>query len=234
MLLTRKIIKHSGFFTLIALAFGLGAAEADSSHLPVAPSWADAQQHMSYDEFMKAAKESFPYATPEEFKLRVENDFTLKTCNATLDQPNAQQTEAIMKFEKARIKYPADGKLLGDWHRGEEWAKGTTGGRIGFADADPTNKPNGSNCFACHVMIPGFPGGNMGPSLIGYGKRGQSPAMVKFTYDHVYDSKSIVPCTIMPRYGGEGHLLTPEQVADIVALLTDPQSPVNQPQATKH
>jgi sulfur-oxidizing protein SoxX len=34
----------------------------------------------------------------------------------------------------------------------------------------------------------------------------------------------------MPRFGnGEGHLLTPEQIADIVAFLLDPESPVNQP-----
>ncbi|MGE4356834.1 sulfur oxidation c-type cytochrome SoxX [Halothiobacillus sp.] len=210
-----------------------GNVLAADSALPDAPSWAESQKHISYDEFMKAARQSFPYATPEQYKLRVENDFTLKTCNATLDQPNAEQSAAIVKFKKARLKMPADDKLLGDWKNGEVVARGTTGDRIGFADADNPNHPNGANCFACHVMIPGQPGGNMGPSLVGYGKRGQSPAILKYTYEHVYDAKMLVPCTIMPRYGGEGHLLTASQVADIVAFLTDPQSPVNQPEAAQ-
>ncbi|MGC8698093.1 MAG: sulfur oxidation c-type cytochrome SoxX [Halothiobacillus sp.] len=214
-----------------SMLFALAGSAAFAAE-PSPASWADANKNMDYDTFMQAAKSSFPYATPEEFKLRVENDPTLKTCNATMDQPNAAQSAEIIKFEQARIQYPKDGKMVGDWQQGEKWAKGTTGGRIGFADADNPNLPSGSNCFACHVMIPGFPGGNMGPSLVGYGKRGQSPAILKYTYDHVYDSKSIVPCTIMPRYGGQGHLLTASQVADIVALLTDPQSPVNQPEKT--
>ncbi len=227
-------MQHSLKITLVGCLLALSSASAlaqDAAKLPPAPSWAEANQGVTYDEFMKAAKESFPYATPEQYKLRVENDLTLKTCNESMDQPNAQQAQAILDFEKKRLAYPADGKLLGDWKKGEEIAKSTTGDRIGFADADNPSHPNGSNCFACHVMIPGQPGGNMGPSLIDYGKRGQSPAILKYTYEHVYDAKALVPCTIMPRYGGEGHLLTVEQVTDIVAFLTDPHSPVNQPEA---
>ncbi|HQS02693.1 MAG: sulfur oxidation c-type cytochrome SoxX [Halothiobacillus sp. 24-54-40] len=183
------------------------------------------------EQFLKAAKESFPWATPAEFDERVKNDVTLAICNKTNGQPNAAETDVILKFEQSRMEYPKDGKRYGDWKKGQEWAEGAHGGRIGFADADDPAHPNGANCYACHAIDLNFPAaGNMGPSLTNYGKlRGQSEPMIKYTYEKVFNAKALVPCSLMPRYGGKGHLLTAEQVADITAFLLDPASPVNLP-----
>lgn len=179
-------------------------------------------------DYLKAAKEAYPYDGDKAFNERVVNDKTLAICNATKDAPSEAQAQEIVAFETARIQYPADNKLYGDWVKGKEWVEGVHGGRIGFADGDDPHHPNGANCYACHAMAPDFPGaGNMGPSLTDYGLRGKSAEMIKYTYDKVYSSKALNPCSLMPRYGGEGHLLVPEQVADIVAFLLDAESPVN-------
>ena len=69
--------------------------------------------------------------------------------------------------------------------------------------------------------------GNLGPELVGYGaKRGNSEAVVKYTYEKIYNAWLYYPCSNMPRLGANGYL-TPEQIAHVVAYLVDPQSPVN-------
>ncbi|MCH9741773.1 MAG: sulfur oxidation c-type cytochrome SoxX [Proteobacteria bacterium] len=184
-------------------------------------------------DYIKAAKEAYPYNGDEAFNERVVNDKTLTICNATKDQPSDAQAKEILDFEQSRIQYPADGNMYGDWKKGKFTAEDTHGGRIGFADFDDPSHPNGANCYACHAIDPNFPGaGNMGPSLTSYGLRGKSPEMIKYTYDKIYSAKASNPCSLMPRFGGKGHLLTPDQVADITAFLLDPESPVNQPVKT--
>lgn len=134
----------------------------------------------------------------------------------------------IVDYEQGNIKYPANNQLYGDWKQGKFWAEDTHGGRIGFADFDDPKHLNGANCYACHAIDPGFLGaGNMGPSLTDYGMRGKSVEMIKYTYDKIYSAKATNPCSLMPRFGGKGHLLTPEQIADITAFLLDAESPVN-------
>ncbi|TSE20939.1 sulfur oxidation c-type cytochrome SoxX [Tepidimonas alkaliphilus] len=195
-------------------------------------STAYAQSSVKVDEraFVRAAKSSYLAASPQEWQRLF--DPTLAICNATGDAPNERQALQIMKREQASIHYPSNGQLMGDWRRGKEWAEQTHGGRIGiagFADADDPRKPNGANCYACHAIDPAFPqAGNMGPPLTHYGRlRGVTPEVVRATYDKIFNAKATNPCSIMPRYGGKDRLLTPEQVADIVAFLLDPQSPVN-------
>lgn len=195
----------------------------------------DRGQTISDDEFMNAVKDSFIVNNENDWQRF--SDPTLKICNETRDRPNMAQIKDIIAREKAYIVLPKNGQYMGDWRKGEKWAKGAAGGRIGikgFKDADDPSVPNGANCYACHAVDPNFPqNGNMGPSLTNYGKiRGNTTAMQKYTYDKIFDSKSIVPCSLMPRYGaGYGHLLTPEQVADLVAFLLDPESPVNNPKS---
>lgn len=182
-------------------------------------------------DFQAAARASFLLNHPEEF-ARV-NDPTLAVCNQTRDRPSDLETAAILQREQAAIAYPPGGQLLGDWKKGKDWAELTHGGRIGvpgFDDADDPRAANGANCYACHAIDPNFPqAGNMGPPLVDYGKlRGLSPEVVKYTYDKIFNAKSMNPCSLMPRYGGATRLLTPQQVADIVAFLLVPESPVNQ------
>lgn len=185
---------------------------------------------ISDEAFLEIARDSFYYEKEAHFQRLI--DPTLATCNATHDHPDAEQSATILEREREAIVYPEDGELMGDWKRGKQWSEDVHGGRIGypgFADADDPSHANGANCYACHAIDPGFPqAGNMGPPLTGYGRmRGQSERIVKYTYDKIYNSKASVPCSLMPRYGGEDHLLTPEQVADLVAFLLDPESPVN-------
>ena len=69
--------------------------------------------------------------------------------------------------------------------------------------------------------------GNVGPGLTRYGvQRGSSEETAKYTYEKIYNAWAYVPCSNMPRLGATGHL-TPEQIADLVAYLVDPQSPLN-------
>jgi len=49
---------------------------------------------------------------------------------------------------------------------------------------------------------------------------------VKRTYEQIFNVQAFYPCSMMPRFGHNGWL-TPQQIADAVAFLLDPQSPVN-------
>lgn len=180
--------------------------------------------------FQAAARRSFQLNRPSEFD-RI-NDPTLAACNESGGSPSDKQVAAILQREQASIVYPANGQLMGDWKKGKDWSEQTHGGRIGvpgFADADDPRHLNGANCYACHAIDPAFPqAGNMAPPLSGYGSvRGISPEIVKYTYDKVFNAKATNPCSLMPRYGGPSRLLNEQQVADIVAFLLSPESPVN-------
>ena len=50
--------------------------------------------------------------------------------------------------------------------------------------------------------------------------------MRKYAYGKVYNAEAYSACTNMPRFGHSG-ILTEQQVKDVVALLMDPDSPVN-------
>lgn len=98
-----------------------------------------------------------------------------------------------------------------------------------YDPGDSTSRPTGGNCYACHSLTQAeLSFGTLGPPLNGYGRlRGASEAIVKYTYDKVYNSQRFTACSNMPRFGSNA-ILTPEQIADVVALLLDPKSPVNQ------
>lgn len=218
--------------TTTCLLTSLLLGMASFAHAEPAADWGD---KISEKEFLEAVKRSFYVNHPDELK-RFE-DATLEVCNATKNRPSSEQAQAIIKRETAEIVYPKDGKLYGDWKKGQKVVEDAHGGRIGypgFADADDPKHANGANCYACHAIDPNFPqAGNMGPPLTNYGKfRPKNEAMIKYTYDKVYNSKASNPCSLMPRYGGAKHLITPEQTADIVAFLLDPESPVNKPPVT--
>jgi sulfur-oxidizing protein SoxX len=132
--------------------------------------------------------------------------------------------ERLEKQQMATIRYPADGKFLGDWKAGERVAQ--TG--VGLQWTDNEKTVNGGNCYACHQLSPqevSF--GNIGPSLKGYGKlRGNSEAVVKYTWGKIWNTHAYNACSSMPRFGDAG-ILTEAQIKDVMALLLDPNSPVN-------
>jgi sulfur-oxidizing protein SoxX len=131
--------------------------------------------------------------------------------------------ERIEKAQTALIKYPADG-LLGDWKLGERIAQ--TG--VGMQYSDDPKAPAGGNCYACHQLSRAeLAFGTIGPPLYNFGKlRGFTPAMQKYAYGKVYNSEAFAACSSMPRFGHMG-ILTENQIKDVVALLMDPESPVN-------
>ena len=130
-----------------------------------------------------------------------------------------QQTKAM-----AEIKPPSDGKYLGSWKAGEAIAQS---GR-GATWSDTTKTPNGGGCYNCHqISKQEISYGNIGPSLTGYGKaRGTSEAILTYTWNRINNSKAYNACSNMPRMA-HFNLLTEQQIKDVMALLLDPESPVN-------
>ncbi|HEY3048151.1 MAG TPA: sulfur oxidation c-type cytochrome SoxX, partial [Polaromonas sp.] len=139
--------------------------------------------------------------------------------------------ERLQKTIYESIQYPADGQYIGDWREGEKIAQN---GR-GLQWSDVAGTANGANCYACHQLSPQeISFGNMGPSLLKYGvTRGvkdpsatESQAIVKYTWGRIWNTHAFNACSGMPRFGDAG-ILTQAQIKDVMALLLDPQSPVN-------
>jgi len=149
-----------------------------------------------------------------------------RACSLMAGQELAKaDRERLEKAALAGVRYPADGKFLGDWREGERIAQN---GR-GLQFSDPVGAPNGANCYACHKLAPKeLSFGNIGPSLQQYGKlRGQGEAVLRYTWAKIYNAHSFNACSQMPRYGDAG-ILTEQQMRHVMALLLDPASPVNQ------
>jgi len=165
----------------------------------------------------------------------LDTDETNRACSAAdvagkpLDEDLARALEAQ---NLKSIRWPADGKYLGDWKEGEKLAQS---GR-GLTWTDDAKTPNGGNCYNCHQMDKKeISYGTIGPSLHNYGKlRGvitpdspESKPIVQYTWGKIWNSKAYNACSNMPRAGHMG-ILNENQVRHIVALLLDPKSPVNQ------
>jgi sulfur-oxidizing protein SoxX len=162
---------------------------------------------------------------------RLQQDALQKACSSPTPPP-ANSERALEAAEAAKIQQPPDGRYLGDWREGEKLAQN---GR-GMTWSDKADAPNGGNCYNCHqISEKEISFGTLGPSLHQYGKlRGvsdlaspQSAAIVRYTWDKIYDAKAGNACSVMPRFGA-AHILTTKQMQDIMALLLDPKSPVNQ------
>ncbi|HEX4878322.1 MAG TPA: sulfur oxidation c-type cytochrome SoxX [Limnobacter sp.] len=159
---------------------------------------------------------------------RVKQSELQKACSAAaLDPaglPSATRT-ALEQAALSAVKYPADGKYLGDWKSGEKIAQ--TG--VGLQFSDKPDTPAGGNCYACHQLAPQeLSYGNLGPSLYQYAKlRGRSEDIMKYTWAKIWNSPAYNACSNMPRFGAEG-ILTEAQLKDVMALLMAPDSPVNQ------
>jgi sulfur-oxidizing protein SoxX len=159
---------------------------------------------------------------------RIKQDETQKFCS-DLKLVNTKQgaTKAIeiQKLNMATIIQPTDGKYIGDWKNGEAIAQS---GR-GATWTDKADTVNGGGCYNCHeIDKKEISYGNLGPSLWNYGKvRGNSKEILVYTWNRINNSKAYNACSNMPRFG-HFKLLTQEQMQDLMALLLDPQSPVNQ------
>jgi L-cysteine S-thiosulfotransferase len=156
---------------------------------------------------------------------RLDQDETERACSALANKaPPKDVAERIEKSNLATIKYPPDGKYLGDWKNGEKIAQEGRGKQ--FSD-DPAG-PVGGNCYACHQLAPQEVSyGTIGPTLYQFGKlRGYGTDVQRYAYGKIYNPDAFAACSNMPRFGHNG-ILNEQQIKDVTALLMDPASPVN-------
>lgn len=155
---------------------------------------------------------------------RLDEDGVQAVCNRSGDHPPRAIAERLEKDQLEAIRYPADGQLMGDWKAGEKLAQN---GR-GMSWSDKAGVPGGGSCYNCHRIGPQETSfGTIGPSLYQLGKlRGSGPEMQKYVYAKIWNAKAFNLCSAMPRFGHVG-ALSEAQIKNLVALLLDPQSPVN-------
>ncbi len=176
-----------------------------------------------FDKMMSSSFEAKGQASLE----RLVQDPAQKFCSnqANLDGGGDPKVrEKIQNENMATIKQPSDGKYLGDWKSGEKIAQS---GR-GATWSDKAGSAIGGGCYNCHQIDPKeISYGNIGPSLTGYGKlRGYSKEVVTYTWNRINNSKAYNVCSNMPRFA-HAKLLDQKQIQDVMALLLDPESPVN-------
>jgi sulfur-oxidizing protein SoxX len=155
---------------------------------------------------------------------RLNEDGLQALCNRTHNQPPREIAARMERDQIETIKYPADGKLMGDWKSGERIAQSGRGMSWGDGGAGA----NGGSCYNCHKIGPNETSfGTLGNNLYQFGKtRGSGPEIQKYVYGRIYNAKAFSLCSHMPRFGHSG-TLTEQQIKDLVALLLDPDSPVN-------
>ena len=155
---------------------------------------------------------------------RLNEDGLQALCNRSRNHSPKAVADRLQQDQMQAIKYPADGRFLGDWKSGEGIAQN---GR-GMTWSDGGTAANGGSCYNCHQIGPNETSfGNIGNSLHHFGKiRGNSPEIQKYAYGKIYNAKAFSLCSNMPRFGHSG-TLTEKQIKDLVALLLDPDSPVN-------
>ena len=164
---------------------------------------------------------------------RIQQDLGQSACSS--DQAPSDAVAARVQAEAlATIKPPSDGRYIGDWRKGEALAQNGRG--MTWTDNGTEPSGNGAQCYNCHqIDKKEISHGTIGPSLWNYGKqRGvKDPAdpvsagVVQYTWGKLWNSKAYVACSNMPRFG-HAKLLDENQIRDIMALLLDPKSPVNQ------
>jgi len=159
---------------------------------------------------------------------RLVQDEIQKLCSiGPNEQLDPKVAVKVAELATASIKYPEGGVKLGDWKKGRELAWSGFGFRTAHKPDDHSKKEPGANCYNCHQLALDRQGGTIGPQLTGYGKlRGSSEEILKYTYGVIYNAHAFFPCTNMPRMGANA-ILTEQQIADVMAYLIDPESPVN-------
>jgi sulfur-oxidizing protein SoxX len=144
---------------------------------------------------------------------------------------DAATAKAIEEANLKAIQWPTDGNFMGDWKQGNKIAESGKG----MTWKDKTTSNNGGNCYNCHqITKEQVSYGTLGPSLYNYGKlRGVSDPssaaakpVVEYTWGKIWNARAYNACSNMPRAGHNG-VLDQDQVRHLVALLLDPNSPVN-------
>ena len=207
--------RHYGRIVL-ALAFIASAAPA----WPESGSWGEGADDASFRAMVKSGFQDKGIATVS----RLDQDATQAFCSDPAGRDDKERRAAIEAENMATVKWPADGKWLGDWKQGEKIAQSGKG----LTSADKAGDDNGGNCYGCHqISAQEIAYGTIGPSLYNFGKRrGSSPDVLRATWAKLYNAKATNACSLMPRFGHRG-ILAERQIQDLMALLLDPDSPVN-------
>lgn len=206
-------------------SFVRAALAATAVALAIAGCASMSKPEVGHDAVVAALKSSF-VAKRQAGLDRLEQDETQRVCSDYFGKPVPPDVASrLEKSNLAGVKWPADGRYVGDWKKGEKVAQSGQG--MQYSD-DPRN-PSGGNCYACHQLTKSeISFGTIGPSLYQFGKlRGYTDEMRKYAYGKVYNAQAYAACSNMPRFGAHG-ILTEAQIKDVVALLMDPKSPVNQ------
>ncbi|HSI55054.1 MAG TPA: sulfur oxidation c-type cytochrome SoxX [Ramlibacter sp.] len=209
----------------ILIALASAAAVAGCASLP---SSAELSQLTA-----QTVKASFRDQGPVKIDRLVQDDANRECSEAQAEgrELPAARAKAIEEANLKTVKWPSDGKFIGDWKVGEQIAQN---GR-GLTWTDDAKVAVGGNCYNCHqITKEEISFGTIGPSLYQYGKiRGvtdpnsaAAKPIVEYTWGKVWNSKAYNACSNMPRAGHAG-ILNEAQVRHVVGLLLDPQSPVN-------
>jgi len=165
--------------------------------------------------------------------VRLTQDQGQQACSAPTTPPDAVARQ-IEADAMATVRWPQGGQYIGDWRVGEALAQNGRG--MTWTDRSAAPSANGAQCYNCHqIDKKEISFGTIGPSLWNYGKlRGvkdvadpASAAIVQYTWAKLWNSKAYAACSNMPRFG-HAKLLDEQQLRDVMALLLDPKSPVNQ------
>jgi sulfur-oxidizing protein SoxX len=161
---------------------------------------------------------------PATVERMLNQDEIQRVCSTFENENSEKVLDAIQKSQLSTVKYPSDSTYLGSWAEGEKIAQN---GR-GMQSSDAVGGVNGGNCYACHrITKEEISYGNIGPSLYQYRKlHGSNEVTIKNTWAKIYNSQAFKACTNMPRFGHSG-ILSEKQIKDVMALLLDPSSPVN-------
>lgn len=179
-----------------------------------------------------AVKASFRSQGIAEAK-RIDQDLAQSACSGE-KAPSEDMARRVEAEAQASVKWPADGQYFGDFRAGESLAQNGRG--LTWTDASAAPAGNGGGCYNCHqIDRREISYGTIGPSLWNYGKaRGvkslTDPAaapIVRYTWGKLWNSKATMACSNMPRFGHAG-VLNEKQLRDLMSLLLDPASPVNQ------
>jgi sulfur-oxidizing protein SoxX len=163
---------------------------------------------------------------------RLNQDLGQAACSSPTPPP-ADVAKRIEAESLATIKWPGDGQYFGDWKAGEKLAQSGRG--MTWKDKSADTSGNGGQCYNCHQLDKKeISFGTIGPSLYNYGKiRGvkdlaspSSAPVIQYTWGKLWNSKAYAACSNMPRFG-HMKLLDDTQMRHLMALLLDPQSPVN-------
>jgi len=163
---------------------------------------------------------------------RLNQDLGQSACSSD-KEPSEAVADRITAEAKASVKWPTGGAYIGDWREGERIAQNGRG--LTWTDTSTATSANGGSCYNCHqISKEEVSYGTIGPSLYNYGKnRGvqditapTAAPIIQYTWQKIWNSKTYNACSNMPRFGHMG-ILDEKQIAHVMALLLDPNSPVN-------